>query len=139
MRINLTLSWKGSVGSTGRNPAPRPTFKREKRKAEAIGSINLPDASFILKLFSVVCVAAHVRVYGAWYLEGLPGACRGRLAWYGFVLFFTLSGQGTCLYHTEAPSPRLQSQYLGKSTGSLSVFELSDEDFSDSHFFGTEM
>lgn len=135
MRINLTLSWKGSVGRTGRNPAPRPTFKREKRKAEAIGSINLPDASFILK---VVFGGVRGGIQG-WYLEGLPGACRGRLAWYGFVLFFTLSRQGMCLYHTEAPSPRLQSQYLGKSTGSLSVFELSDEDFSDSHFFGTEM
>lgn len=78
---------KGSVGRTGRNTAPRPSFKREKRKAEAIGSINLPDASFILEVVcGGVCGSARGGIWD-WYLEGLPGSCKRPR---GFGRFFVL-------------------------------------------------
>lgn len=72
------------------------------------------------------------------YLElvprGPPGACSSLRALYG-LYFFTLSCQGMCGHHTEAPNPRLQSQHSGKSTGSqnkIFAFQLSrEEDFSD--------
>lgn len=70
----------------------------------------------------------------------LPGSVQRP---HGFVrfcfVFYRESSETVSLPHKSAQPWRLQSQHLGKSTGSLSVFEISDEDFSDSHFFGTEM
>lgn len=103
MRINLILSWKGSVGRTGRNPAPRPTFKREKRKAEAIGSIKVPDASFILK---VVFGGVRGRYTGL-----VPGRLAGSvqrppgLVRFCFVFYPESSGNVSLPHRSAQPAP----------------------------------